>query len=727
MKYIDLFLASSITDLHNDRMEIGNYIRELNDRFHSRGIYFRLHMCEGLSDELALTRKQDEYNDVIAHCDYFYVIVWHKIGAYTKEEFDFALNKLREQGAPRISTFFKATEGDPGDDVMAFMRELDRDLQHYYTCFSEIDSLKLKILLQLIDRADADAKLEMKDSRLWVDGKPFPEIQPEKLPFYGNHKEIARLKEQINSLDREIASVRAAFLTTPDDNELWSKAMSLSKERDAAMNQLHDCERLLLETSAQLSRISEDDRYVTNRTRKAIELFDAGQLDAALAVLDEQEREQELLREEAIAEESKRRISAYLDEYLLKINLLKAKGCMAETEEEIRALYEKARDLARRHRLDYACILDYMWFLRDQKSYTYATEVGEKLYYEMKAIDCTDEVFWANVCTLLGVLYRDVERMDEAESLLKEAYVIRCRLAEDNPDRHEADLAYTCNSLGILYRITNRMAEAEPIYLKGLDILRRLSEKNILLNGGEHANICNNLAYMYFRMHKYEQAEPLFLEAQKVRSRLGELEPRKHDLYIGRIHNNLGDLYCAQGRMEEAEAHLKQGLELRLGCVEENPINHAYVAGSHTSLGTFYHKVGRLEEAEEAISAAVSVYRRRTEENFAAYGSYLGENLTRLGDVYRLMGRFSDAEPILDEALSIYRTLSERVPTEHEEGLARACRALALLHAQTERKESAEALLGEALDLFGRLAERLPTAFTEDANAVAAELKALSK
>ena len=35
MQYIDIFLASSIDDLHNERMELGNYIRILNDMYQS--------------------------------------------------------------------------------------------------------------------------------------------------------------------------------------------------------------------------------------------------------------------------------------------------------------------------------------------------------------------------------------------------------------------------------------------------------------------------------------------------------------------------------------------------------------------------------------------------------------------------------------------------------------------------------------------------------------------
>jgi len=724
MQYIDIFLASSVTDLHLDRMELGNYIRELNDRFISRDIYFRLHMCEAFSDEIALTRKQDQYNTVIEKCDYFYIIVWNKIGQYTREEFDVALNQFQKTGSPRISTFFKATN-DRNADVLSFMEELDKNLQHYYTRFSEIDTVKLKLLLQLSDCTAVDTKLEMKDSLLWMDGQPIRNINLENIPFYGNHEAIGQLQQELAKLNQSLAEAKTVCLANMDDESAWQQVQSIGNQRDAVLRRLHECEMHLLKTSMQLLKLTDEGKYVTARTKEAIRRFEAGQLDAALEILDEQEREQELAKEEELAEQNKRRLDAYLEEYLLKINLLKAKGCPAETEREIISLYEKARTLARKYRLDYACILDFVWFLRDQKIYTYATEVGDKLYYELKGMDHVEEVFWAKVCNDLGILYRDVDRMDEAESLLKEAYMIRGKLAEQDPDSYNADFAYTCNSLGILYRLNNRMEEAEPVYYVGLEILRRLSQKNLILHGGDHANICNNLAYMYYRTRQYARAEALYWEAHKIRTELNVLEPNAHEVYIGRIHNNLGDLYCASGRMSESEQHLKQGLELRLSSAQNNPVYLAYAAGSYTSLGILYDKCNRLEEAETAIKEAITIYRRHTKENFYAYGSFLASNLSRLGNVYRKMRRMTEAEELLEEAISIYQRLVEKVPTEHGEGLAQACYTAGLLFKETDRFEDAKTMLQKAHTLFCELADRIPEVYTEDVNETADFLNAM--
>ncbi len=65
MKFIKIFLASSIVEFRNERQQMGNFIRSLNDIYVKRGIYFELAICEDLGESVALERKQQEYNEAI--------------------------------------------------------------------------------------------------------------------------------------------------------------------------------------------------------------------------------------------------------------------------------------------------------------------------------------------------------------------------------------------------------------------------------------------------------------------------------------------------------------------------------------------------------------------------------------------------------------------------------------------------------------------------------------
>lgn len=45
MKYIKLFIASSIVEFAQERASLSDFIRSLNDIYVPRGIYFQLTIC----------------------------------------------------------------------------------------------------------------------------------------------------------------------------------------------------------------------------------------------------------------------------------------------------------------------------------------------------------------------------------------------------------------------------------------------------------------------------------------------------------------------------------------------------------------------------------------------------------------------------------------------------------------------------------------------------------
>ena len=60
----------------------------------------------------------------------------------------------------------------------------------------------------------------------------------------------------------------------------------------------------------------------------------------------------------------------------------------------------------------------------------------------------------------LAILYRDTQRMKEAEAAYQEALDIRRQLAKTNPAAYQPDVAETLNNLAILHVITNNPRQA---------------------------------------------------------------------------------------------------------------------------------------------------------------------------------------------------------------------------------------------------------------------------
>lgn len=181
MKTVSLFLASSITDLHIERMEIGNFIRVLNDRLFDCGadVYFRLGMCEFIDDTVAEERKQNIYNKEIQYSDLCVFLFKSKAGEYTLEELTAARTALGEKGKPEVMIFFMEAD-DPNASIGALKNSLDAESVPYLSC-RNVDFVLFHILEKLAENPENGLRVENTGAAVLLNGKPLREIDLTKL------------------------------------------------------------------------------------------------------------------------------------------------------------------------------------------------------------------------------------------------------------------------------------------------------------------------------------------------------------------------------------------------------------------------------------------------------------------------------------------------------------------------------------------------------------------
>ena len=96
MHRIRVFLASSITEFFHERVQLGDFVRTLNDILVERGVYIQLEKSEDITNAIDLYRKQNQYNRVIRESDYFFMLIGRAVGAYTMEEYKTAVGSEKE-------------------------------------------------------------------------------------------------------------------------------------------------------------------------------------------------------------------------------------------------------------------------------------------------------------------------------------------------------------------------------------------------------------------------------------------------------------------------------------------------------------------------------------------------------------------------------------------------------------------------------------------------------
>uniref|UniRef100_UPI004055FAC8 tetratricopeptide repeat protein n=1 Tax=Candidatus Electronema sp. TaxID=2698783 RepID=UPI004055FAC8 len=196
----------------------------------------------------------------------------------------------------------------------------------------------------------------------------------------------------------------------------------------------------------------------------------------------------------------------------------------------------------------------------------------------------------------LAIVYSDMGRYAEAESLLKDDLVIK----EQALGKEHQKVATVLNNLASLYKDQGKYAEAEPLYKRSLEIW----EKAL---GKEHPHVAaalNNLALLYKSQGRDEEAEPLYKRSLETREqKLGKDHPD-----VATTLNNLAALYYAQGRYEEAEPLYKRSLETR---EQKLGKDHPDVATTLNTLAWLYKAQGRYEEAEPLYLRSLSIFKAK--------------------------------------------------------------------------------------------------------------------
>ena len=145
MRKVKIFLASS-NELIVDRDKFELEINQKNKKWVDQQVFLELNRWEDLTAKMSKTRSQDEYNKAIKACDIFVMLAHTKVGRFTEEEFDQALESLMEKGKPDVFTYFKppsnCTKSNRKDleSLWDFQDKLEA-LGHFHRPYSDSNEL----------------------------------------------------------------------------------------------------------------------------------------------------------------------------------------------------------------------------------------------------------------------------------------------------------------------------------------------------------------------------------------------------------------------------------------------------------------------------------------------------------------------------------------------------------------------------------------------------------
>ena len=255
------------------------------------------------------------------------------------------------------------------------------------------------------------------------------------------YQDLVKRKKELEELIRNL----------PAENAVCRKA---GVELEELLNKEAQFKKDVIQLAESFSRINID----SERLAQAKALFSEGAFEEADRLLNKTDlkRDQEavLLREQQLdsaLEEVKRKKEQIADEYLIKAQLTLTQLENPNRFEEADQYFQESIHTS----AAFDNIFGYAYFLDEQNQ-------------DYKAVD-----------------------------YYKQALEIYQRLALDNPQRYEPDVATTQNNLGIMYRNLNAYGRAEAAYLEALEIYQRLALDNPQRYNVYLANTLKNMGYLH--------------------------------------------------------------------------------------------------------------------------------------------------------------------------------------------------------------------------------------
>lgn len=686
---VNIFLASSIKDDERRRIKIENFIWKMNFEFVS---------AYGLSVRPLVPGADGGLGEIIGSSRMCFFIVFTRVGDEARRELEFAKKYFDRTGYPKIYVYFNAVPDGRSEErsVAEFKDYLDRELKHFYGTFDGIDTIKLRILLNLAIQETGSKAVSFKDGKCFFGGDALFSV--DNVSEFANNKKLAELKAQFPAVSEEYHVCRREYERDRADSALCERFYEAGTRYNSLKKQIEDLEDKIFGVALSMSR-DEVGGHITERQKRAYRYFEAGDVENAVAILDVDEALEEYRRAEKYAAAKAAEVIA---EGRLKIGFLRTMFRYRERFGIMEQTYEKLLPVAAAQQICLDIYNDYALFLAERDRHREALEKAlmlKTLYtvfpaagdaagradnltvlaavsakmsdmqrqteeYSLQSLALREEIYskdpsdeannagMASSCMILGEICRKAQRTAEAAEYLERADGIFAGL-EASSDRYITEHARALIFMGQISYDRYMAGEALACYRRAEELLRRLplndpAEKYLLSSCWQNgASICKKIG-------RRDEALRLFARSRDVREELADEDPAGYMPALAYACQGMGNLLRAMGKYGEALDNFIRAYSMRKTmCARNNGAHEVELSDSCVKLAGTYLDEGRADEAFRYISEAEAIRGRLNGVSPQTYRKGYAQVLFEYGRYYEAAGDAAAAERYYERALEL--------------------------------------------------------------------------
>ena len=635
MSTIKIFLASS-DELKPEREMMASLANSLNTVLEQQGVHVIVVEWENLDASMGIHHKQDDYNEKLRDCEMCLVLYWTKFGMYTKTELDTAYKELQAGNNPRKLYVYFKNGAEPTEELKEFRDSFPTRYGHFFTPFENFDTLKAHFLLQFMEYQSQvlinTNAIEIKDGKVVFGGIEYVNLK--NVPFAGNNEEYNEIKDEIAELQEDLENL------SPDSPRYAKKSEKLQKLQE----KLSKMENSLWDTALMITRLSTT--KCSERLKRAMDLFSAGDNKGANAILDEVDISKDIehnINLIKLGNEGKMGLMTNIEEILLKIKTLEnsqESDWLTKTENLYKTIINIAESNLSKEVL-YNILDSYSILLRKIRRYSSSISILNKMV-ETGIQENIKEVF-----IRLGEAYCWISDEKKSDANYDRAIKI------DENDIHTKIRCLVGKANNYFRRDKDR---SEELYLEALKL-----QENHLVSTTDRlffAQILNNLGNIYSYKQNYAEAEQLHLKALKIRRDYEDTDLEESRNLVTYTLKNLGDMYLEQKEYAKAESAYNEAIEIKRELAHRKPyIHNSHLAMCLNVFGKLKTIKKEYELAEEFLKEALFIRRTLANHERKGYINYVARTLDNLGHLYTVTRRYYEAEKLLIESLSIRKEM----------------------------------------------------------------------
>lgn len=437
---ISFFLGASSVENEDERNEILRFVLGLNAKLLHTGTYVQVAPCgDNASGESSIDIQQTHEN-LISNSDTAFFVFFSKADSLTERDLLFAASQFKQTGSPKIYTYFIDQAEDDGS-IVRVKCYIDQTLNHYYSIFSSVDSIKLSILLRLSDQNAMP--LSVKDSSIVTHEEALLDVTG--LDIFSQNKILGQHKRRLSDLTNQYKTVAGEFSLDHNRRDL----LKLLSDLDDAITELKDTIRQ--EENEALSMLCDMHRNVakgemSELMKKAYRLLEKGMIEEAAEILNKEIVDSyygSRLTDQIVALKSE--VDDAIEMYRHTIHIQKMLEESEETVNTIIACYDTIMQyLPMANPSTYALAMEYAQFL-DQQNNPAAESIFMKAEYLLNNPEHNvhPEIL-AQLYSSMGKYYLHQHNSEMSTKYLEKYYLIAQNLYNSNEEKYALFYSQSC-------------------------------------------------------------------------------------------------------------------------------------------------------------------------------------------------------------------------------------------------------------------------------------------